>query len=251
MRQTGLTSAVSIEWKRLAQPPQGVKFALGLPQAEAGSTLSTRHFHRMIRDAPRGATMTTSPQPSQNAALSRDQALALLHEHTEGPGLRKHALAVEAAMRAYARKLGGDPELWGITGLLHDFDYEKHPGKEEHPFVGCRILEERGYPGEMIQAVLGHASYSGTPRETPMARALYASDELCGLITATALVQPGKTLAEVTPDSVLRKMRSKGFARSVNRDEIEEGARELGVPLEEHVAFVLQALQREAGALGL
>lgn len=205
----------------------------------------------MIFERLDGAIMTPHPQPSQNASLSRDAALALLHEHTEGPGLRKHAYAVEAAMRAYARKQGADEELWGVTGLLHDFDYEKHPSREEHPFVGCRILEERGYPKEMIQAILGHAAYSGTPRETPMARALFASDELCGLITAAALVQPNKSLAEVTPDSVLRKMRTKGFARSVNRDEIEQGASELGVPLEEHVAFVLAALQGEAKALGL
>ena len=183
--------------------------------------------------------------------LNRDQALALLHEHTEGPGLRKHALSVEAAMRAYARKLGADEELWGITGLLHDFDYEKHPSKEEHPFVGCDILRERGYPPEMIEAILGHATYSGTPRVTPMARTLFAVDELCGLITATALVQPGKTLAEVTADSVLRKMKKKEFARSVNRDEIAQGAEELGVPLEEHVAFTLAALQDRAGKLGL
>jgi len=205
----------------------------------------------MIFERLDGALMTPHPQPSQNASLSRDAALALLHEHTEGPGLRKHAYAVEAAMRAYARKQGADEELWGVTGLLHDFDYEKHPSREEHPFVGCRILEERGYPKEMIQAILGHAAYSGTPRETPMARALFASAELCGLITAAALVQPNKSLAEVTPDSVLRKMRTKGFARSVNRDEIEQGASELGVPLEEHVAFVLAALQGEAKALGL
>ena len=205
----------------------------------------------MIFERLAGALMTSHPQPSQNAALSRDAALALLHEHTEGPGLRKHAYAVEAAMRAYARKQGADEELWGVTGLLHDFDYEKHPSREEHPFVGCQILEQRGYPKEMIQAILGHAAYSGTPRETPMARALFASDELCGLITAAALVQPNKSLAEVTPDSVLRKMRTKGFARSVNRDEIEQGASELGVPLEEHVAFVLAALQGEAKALGL
>lgn len=183
--------------------------------------------------------------------LNRDQAIALLYEHTEGPGLRKHALSVEAAMRAYARKLGGDEDLWGVTGILHDFDYEKHPSKEEHPFVGCGILRERGYPPEVIEAILGHAAYSGTPRVTPMARALFAVDELCGLITATALVQPGKTLAEVTPDSVLRKMKKKEFARSVNRDEIAQGADELGIPLEEHVAITLQALQAEAGALGL
>jgi putative nucleotidyltransferase with HDIG domain len=195
--------------------------------------------------------MTSTTPSSEQAALNRGAALALLEEHTETPGLRKHALAVEAVMRAYARKHGQDEELWGMTGLLHDFDYEKHPSREEHPFVGCRILEARGYPRVMIEAILGHASYSGIPRTTPMARTLYASDELCGLITATALVQPNKKLAEVTSDSVLRKMRTKGFARSVNRDEIEEGSRELGVPLEEHVAFVLQALQERAEALGL
>jgi putative nucleotidyltransferase with HDIG domain len=182
---------------------------------------------------------------------SRDDLLALLHEHTEGPGLRKHMVAVGAAMRAYARKMGGDEALWAATGLLHDFDYEKHPSREEHPFVGCRILTERGFPPEMIEAILGHASYSGTPRVTPMAKALFASDELCGLITAAALVQPGKSLAEVTPDSVLRKMKKKEFARSVNREEIEEGARELGAPLEEHIAFVLAALQEAAPSLGL
>jgi putative nucleotidyltransferase with HDIG domain len=193
-----------------------------------------------------------NPERSTETRLPpRDDLLALLHEHTDGPGLRKHMLAVEAAMRAYARKMGGDEDLWGATGLLHDFDYEKHPSREEHPFVGCRILTERGFPPEMIEAILGHASYSGTPRVSAMAKALFASDELCGLITAAALVQPGKTLAEVTPDSVLRKMKKKEFARSVNRDEIEEGARELDVPLEEHVAFVLAALQAEAPSLGL
>jgi putative nucleotidyltransferase with HDIG domain len=196
----------------------------------------------------------TAPRTSPNthsSAPSRDSVLALLHEHTETPGLRKHALAVEAAMRAYARKLGGDEELWGVTGLIHDFDYEKHPTPAEHPFVGCRILEERGYPREMIEAILGHASYSGTPRATPMAKALFAVDELCGLVTATALVQPQKTLAEVTAESVMKKMRSKGFARGVNRDDIEVGAAELGVPLDEHVGTVLTALQGASGALGL
>lgn len=194
-------------------------------------------------------TPATSQPPAP--APARDEVLALLQEHTETPGLRKHALAVEAAMRAYARKLGGDEALWGATGLIHDFDYEKHPTPAEHPFVGVKILEERGYPPEMIQAILGHASYSGTPRTTPMAKALFAVDELCGLITATALVQPNKTLAEVTVDSVLKKMKSKGFARGVNRDEVEQGAAELGVPFPEHVATVLAALQGASGSLGL
>ncbi len=154
-------------------------------------------------------------------------------------------------MRAYARKLGGDEDLWGVTGLIHDFDYEKHPTPAEHPYVGCRILEERGYPREMIEAILGHASYTGTPRTTPMAKALFAVDELCGLVTATALVQPQKTLAEVTAESVMKKMRSKGFARGVNREDIEVGCAELGVPLEEHVGTVLAALRGASGALGL
>ena len=195
--------------------------------------------------------MDTLPNTVRQGLPPREEILALLHEHTETPGLRKHALAVEVAMRAYARRFGEDVDLWGATGLIHDFDYEKHPTPEEHPRFGCRILKDRGYPEGIIDAIMGHAAYTGTPRVTPLAKALFASDELCGMITATALVQPGKTLAEVTPDSVLRKMKSKSFARSVNRDEIEQGARELGVPLEEHVAFVLSALQAEAGALGL
>ena len=195
--------------------------------------------------------METAPDMARTTAPPREEVLALLHEHTETTGLRKHALAVETAMRAYARRLGEDAELWGATGLIHDFDYEKHPTPEEHPRFGCAILSERGYPAGMIEAIMGHAAYTGTPRVSPMARALFACDELCGMITATALVQPNKTLAEVTPDSVIRKMKSKGFARSVNREEIAEGARELGVPLEEHVAFVLTALQANAGALGL
>lgn len=195
--------------------------------------------------------MDTLTNTTRKSLPPREEILALLHEHTETPGLRKHALAVEAAMRAYAGRFGEDPDLWGATGLIHDFDYDKHPTPEEHPRFGCAILEQRGYPPAMIEAILGHAAYTGTPRVTPLAKALFASDELCGMITATALVQPGKTLAEVTPDSVLRKMKSKSFARSVNRDEIELGASELGVPLEEHVAFVLAALQAEAGALGL
>ena len=195
--------------------------------------------------------MPPQPRPTQGDLPSRVAALTLLHEHTEGPGLRKHALAVEAAMRAYARRFGEDENLWAVTGLLHDFDYEKHPNKDEHPRFGCAILAARGYPPSVIEAILGHAAYTGTPRTIPMARTLFAVDELCGLITAAALVQPNRTLAEVTAGSVLRKMRTKGFARSVNRDEIEEGARELGVPLEEHAAFVLAALQGAAEEMGL
>ena len=206
--------------------------------------------HTIPPRAPRDP-MNPRETDTKTGLPPRDEILALLHEHTEGAGLRKHALAVECAMRAYAGRFGGDPEVWGATGLIHDFDYEKHPTPEDHPRFGCGILRERGYPEPVIEAILGHASYTGTPRATPMAKALFAVDELCGLITATALVQPTKKLDEVSPDSVMKKLRTKSFARSVNRDEIEQGARELGVPLEEHVAFVLSALRAGAGALGL
>jgi putative nucleotidyltransferase with HDIG domain len=181
----------------------------------------------------------------------RDAALALLHEWTRGDGLRKHALAVEAAMRAYARRLGGEEDLWGITGLLHDFDYERYPQAPDHPLKGHEALDALGYPEPLRRAILGHASATGVPRDTPMARVLFAVDELCGFLTACALVTPGRTMAEVEVPSVLRKMKSKGFARSVNRDEIVAGAAELGVPLDEHIAFVRDTLRSVAGELGL
>ena len=193
----------------------------------------------------------SAPADASGGLFDRERVLALLHEYTEGPGLRKHAYGVEAAMRAYARQHGADEALWGAAGLLHDMDYEKHPSREEHPFVGCRILESKGYPPELIAAILGHASYSGVPRTTPLAKTLFAVDELSGLITATALVMPSKRLADVTTESVIKKMRTKGFARSVNRDEIEQGATDLGVPLEDHVTFVLTAMQGAADRLGL
>lgn len=195
--------------------------------------------------------MKTPSAGTESGLLDRDRVLALLHEYTEGAALRKHAVAVEAAMRAYALRGSHDEALWGAAGLLHDMDYEKHPTPEEHPRVGCRILEERGYQPALIEAILGHASYTGVPRVSPMAKTLFAVDELCGLITATALVMPSKRLADVTAESVLRKMKTKGFARSVNRDDIEHGATELGVPLEEHVSIVLTALQGAAERLGL
>jgi len=195
-------------------------------------------------------TGTTASGGAANL-LDRDRVLALLHEYTEGPGLRKHAYGVEAAMRAYAARHGEDEALWGAAGLLHDMDYEKHPTPEEHPRVGCMALEERGYSAALIEAIMGHAAYTGVPRVSPMAKTLFAVDELVGLITATALVMPSKRLADVTAESVIRKMRTKGFARSVNRDEIEQGAAELGVPLEDHVTFVLTAMQGAADRLGL
>jgi len=160
-------------------------------------------------------------------------------------------LAVEACMRAYARKFGEDEDTWGITGLLHDFDYEKHPTPEEHPFVGNKILEGRGYSDEVRRAILSHADYSGVKRESRMEKTLFACDELAGFITATALVKPGKSLAEVEAKSVRKKMKDKAFARSVSRDDIINGATDLGVDLEEHIAFCIEAMKGVASELGL
>jgi putative nucleotidyltransferase with HDIG domain len=182
---------------------------------------------------------------------SRADAVEVLHEHTKSDSLRKHARAVEEAMRAYAAKYGGDPDRWGMAGLLHDFDYEMYPTAEEHPFVGSRILEERGFDEELRRTILSHATYTGVPRDTEMARALFACDELCGFLTACALVQPGRSLAEVKIPSVKKKLKDKAFARSVNRDDIFQGAQELGVDLDSHIEFVLAALLPIAGELGL
>src|SRR5947208_1340059 len=181
----------------------------------------------------------------------RNQDWNLLTEYTQSESLRKHALAVEACMRAYARKFGDDEEKWALTGLLHDFDYEKFSTPEQHPFVGNKILEERGWPEDIRRAILSHAEYSGVPRVTPMEKALFACDELAGFITATALVKPGKSLAEVEAKSVRKKMKDKAFARSVSRDDIVQGAAELGVELEEHIGFCIEAMKGVAQALGL
>lgn len=185
----------------------------------------------------------------------REAAWGLLTEFTQSESLRKHALAVEACMRAYARKLAaGSPEqenLWGVVGLIHDFDYEKWPSPEEHPYKGNEILKERGYSDEIRRAIMSHAEYSGVPRVTPMEKALFACDELAGFITACALVKPGKSLAEVEAKSVRKKMKDKAFARSVNREDIVIGAAELGVELEEHIAFCIEAMKGVAGELGL
>jgi putative nucleotidyltransferase with HDIG domain len=182
---------------------------------------------------------------------SRDEALALLHEYTKTDSLRKHALAVEQAMRAYARKMGGDPDRWGMAGLLHDFDYEMYPTAEEHPFVGSKILEERGFDEDIRRAILGHAQYTGVPRDSDMARALFACDELCGFLTACALVQPTKNINDVKVSSVKKKLKDKAFARGVIREDIALGIEELGIPLEEHVEFVLTALREIAPELGI
>jgi putative nucleotidyltransferase with HDIG domain len=178
-------------------------------------------------------------------------AWCLLTEFTQSDSLRKHALAVEACMRAYARKLGGDEELWGMVGLLHDFDYEKYPSPEDHPYKGCEILKERGYSDEVRRAIMSHAEYSGVARISPMEKALFACDELAGFITACALVKPGKSLAEVAAKSVRKKMKDKAFARSVHREDIVKGAEDLGVDLEEHIAFCIEALKGIAAELGL
>src|SRR5712692_7610362 len=194
----------------------------------------------------------------QKTELSRDAAWQLLCEYTQSESLRKHMLAVEACMRAYARKFreqGTDPtadeETYGITGLLHDFDYEKYPTPAEHPFVGSKILEERGYPEWLRRCILSHADYSNVPRESRMEHALFACDELAGFITAIALVKPGKSLAEVEARSVRKKMKDKAFARSVSRDDIVNGARELDVELDEHIAFCVEAMKGIAAELGL
>src|SRR5688572_33058687 len=187
---------------------------------------------------------------------SRDEAIALLNSFTQSESLRKHMLSVEAAMRAYAERYGEDVERWGLAGLLHDFDYERFPNADrapdrEHPSEGVRILREKGYPEEVLQAILGHATYTGVPRETRMAKALFAVDELTGLITATALVKPSRSVHDVDASSVRKKMKDKAFARGVSREDVVNGAAELGVELDEHVAFVIGAMQRSAPALGL
>jgi putative nucleotidyltransferase with HDIG domain len=182
---------------------------------------------------------------------NRQEAWNLMCEYTQSESLRKHMLAVEACMRAYARKYGEDEEKWAITGLLHDFDYEKYPTPEEHPFLGNKILEQRGYPEEIRRAILSHADYSGVKRETNMEKVLYACDELSGFITASTLVKPSKSLAEVDAKSVRKKMKDKAFARSVNRDDIINGTADMGIDLEEHIAFCIEAMKAIAGELGL
>ena len=181
----------------------------------------------------------------------RNAAWKLLTTHMAKDNLLKHALAVEAAMRAYAMRSGEDAELWGITGLLHDVDYEKYPDMEHHPFVGAKILEEAGYPPEMIQAVLAHAPHTGEKRETPLAKTLFAVDELTGFIVAVALVRPSGSIHDVKVKSVTKKFKDRSFAALVNRDDIREGADDLGLEVSEHVSVVLSAMQGIAVDLGL
>jgi putative nucleotidyltransferase with HDIG domain len=181
----------------------------------------------------------------------RAAAWCLLTEFTQSESLRKHALAVEACMRAYAQKHGANEELWGVVGLLHDFDYEKYPSLEDHPYRGSEILKERGYSEEIRRAILSHAPYTGVTRDSMVEKTLFACDELAGFLTACALVKPGKSLAEVEAASVKKKMKDKAFARSVNREDIVQGAAELGMPLEEHIAFCIEAMKGIAAELGL
>ncbi len=187
---------------------------------------------------------------------SRTDTLALVQEWIESDSLRKHMLAVEAAMRAYASKFGEDEERWGLAGLVHDFDYERFPNLEHHPTEGhpshgVRLLRERGYPEDVLNAVLGHATYCSTPRDSLMAKTLFAVDELTGLITATALVKPNRSLHEVEVKSVRKKMKDKAFARGVNREDVINGAAELGVELDSHIEFVIGAMRASAADLGL
>jgi putative nucleotidyltransferase with HDIG domain len=188
--------------------------------------------------------------------LSRDEALALVQEYTANEALRRHMYAVEVAMRAMANRTGEDPDRWGLVGLLHDFDYERFPNPEHapdrgHPSEGVRILAARGLPEEMQQAILGHAQYSGVTRATAMARALFAVDELCGFLVACALVRPSRSLGDLEVSSVKKKLRDKAFARGVSRDDVYQGAEELGIPLDELIAFVRDALHPHEGTLGL
>ena len=188
--------------------------------------------------------------------MIRDQALALVHEYTQSDALRKHMYAVEIAMRAMAERSGADPEEWGLVGLMHDFDYERFPNAshspvEEHPAEGVRVLAGMGLPEESQRAILGHASYTGIPRESGMAKALFSVDELCGFLVACALVRPSRSLKDLAVSSVKKKLKDKAFARGVNRDDVIQGAAEIGVPLDEHIAFVLGALRPEEHRLGL
>jgi predicted hydrolase (HD superfamily) len=188
--------------------------------------------------------------------MNRSDALALVHEHTQSDALRKHMLAVEAAMRAYADKNGEDADTWGVVGLLHDFDYERwpnaaHAADQEHPAEGSRILAAKGLPEDLRRAILGHASYTEVPRETQLAKTLFAVDELCGFLVACALVRPSRSLGDLEVSSVKKKLKDKAFARGVSRDDISQGAQELGVELDAHIKFVIDALRPVERDLGL
>jgi putative nucleotidyltransferase with HDIG domain len=188
---------------------------------------------------------------NEDKMRNREYCLSILKEFTKSESLLKHAFAVEACVKAYAERFGADLNYWSNVALLHDFDYEMYPSAEEHPFKGSEILRERGFDDEFRNTILSHADYTNVPRETLLSKVLYACDELAGFITAVAYVRPGKSVDEVEVKSVLKKMKDKAFARAVNRDDIINGAAELGVPLEEHIAFCIDAMKREKEKLGL
>lgn len=199
-------------------------------------------------------TRTKNGEPrsvNDRISISREAAWQLLIEWTRGEGLRKHALAVEAAVRGYARKFGEEEEAWGVVALLHDLDYERYPTAADHPFRGCEELRRRGYPEWVLRAILSHADYSGVARETLLERTLYGCDELSGFVTAAALVRPTKSILDLESASVLKRMKDKAFARAVSRDDLRRGAAELGLPLEEHVANVISFMRASADILGL
>ena len=183
--------------------------------------------------------------------LTREQALEILHEFTKSENLRKHALAVESCVAAYARKLGEDETTWSVTALLHDFDYEMHPNAPDHPMKGEPMLAQRGVPEDVRRAILSHANYSGVPRVSALEKTLFACDELAGFITAVSLVKPGRSVHEVDTKSVRKKMKDKAFARSVSREDIVNGAQDLGIELDEHIDFCIRAMQGRAKELGL
>jgi putative nucleotidyltransferase with HDIG domain len=184
--------------------------------------------------------------------MNRDEAWTLLTEYTKGDSLRKHALAVEAAVRGYARKFGADEEAWGIVALLHDFDYERWPTLGDHPFKGSEILRERGYPEWLIRAIQSHATeVTGVTRESPLERTLFACDEMAGFVTAASLIRPSKSVMDLEPKSVVRRMKDKAFARAVKRDDLHAGAALLGLPLEEHIGNVIAFMRERADELGL
>jgi putative nucleotidyltransferase with HDIG domain len=184
-------------------------------------------------------------------SLSRESAWALLTEYTQGESLRKHALAVEAALCGYARRFEEDETTWAVVGLLHDFDYERWPDARNHPFRGAEILRDKGYPEFVIRAILSHAEYSNVPRESKLEHALFACDEMAGFVTASALVRPSKSVLDLEPGSVIKRMKDRAFARAINRDDLRKGAEELGIPLEQHIANVIASLRERADELGL
>jgi putative nucleotidyltransferase with HDIG domain len=183
--------------------------------------------------------------------LSREQAWSIVTEHTQSESLRKHMLAVEAAVRGYAKMFGEDEDDWGAVALLHDFDYERYPDQENHPFRGIEILKARGYPDWVTRAILSHAEYSGVPRESKLEKTLYACDEMSGFVTAAALVRPSKSVLDLEAASVIKRMKDKAFARAVPREDLKRGAEELGIPLDEHITNVIRFLRDRADGLGL